>query len=74
VGMLSLTAWNTISLPQNDSAALIEVDFPVSAGPLHTTTGHPENSCDKIVIITLYKEWLRLFLKSTPCTISACLV
>jgi hypothetical protein len=39
--------------PQNDSAALIEVDFPVSAGPLHTTTGHPEKSCDKIVMITL---------------------
>ena len=27
-----------------NSAALIEVDFPVSASPLHTTTGHPKKA------------------------------
>ena len=50
-GMSSITKCDMLdSLPQNDSAALIEVDFPVLAGPLHTTTGHPENNCDKNVI------------------------
>ena len=39
-------------LPQNERATLIEVDFPVSAGPLHTTMGHPEYNCNKKVIVT----------------------
>ena len=30
-------------IPQIDSAALIEVDFPVSLGPIATTIGQPEN-------------------------------
>lgn len=29
-------------LPVKDRVAFKDVDFPVSAGPIHTTTGHPE--------------------------------
>ena len=32
-------------LPVKESAAFIDVDFPVSAGPIQTTIGHPEYSC-----------------------------